>query len=88
MVALATQTDTFGVALVFYLGGLFCIQMWEKTPWSLTRELARVCRRLDMRKVDMIYDARTENVVAIVITKDGDVRSNIDITVPPEKESE
>lgn len=69
-------------ALLLLLGAI-AIYAWERIPWTLTAELRRVCNRLDMHQIDLIYDEQTEQVKVLVISKDAEVQNDLDISVEP-----
>lgn len=81
MIVLAMDASNPYLAFSFGLTGGIAIYTWESAPWNLTRELARVCRRLDMKKVDIVYDSDTEDVMVVIITRDEEVHDSMDITV-------
>jgi hypothetical protein len=77
LIALGFNQSSVLLACVCGLVGATAIRFWEKTPMSLSQELFRVCNRLDMGRVDFIYDNDTEKVLVVVLTKDDEVHQEV-----------
>ncbi len=72
--------------LPLILGGLLLIYFWETTPWSLHRDLGRICRRLDLPQVEILQEVSSGEIVAVAITKEGITTTMVAKTVKEKEE--